>query len=44
MAVELLADEGREALPVLADDSRALDGWVDHRDVLCAYARELNAR
>ena len=40
-AAELLADGDREALPVLAEDSRTLDGWVDHRDVLRAYARKL---
>ncbi len=44
-AIEMLADGDRGALPVLADGSRALVGWIDHRDVLRAYsARRAAAR
>ncbi len=42
-AIELLADGERGALPVLAADSRAVVGWIDHRDVLRAYSARLGA-
>ena len=36
-AIDWLADGDREALPVL-DAAGALAGWIEHRDVLRAYA------
>jgi CIC family chloride channel protein len=41
VAVELLAGADREALPVVAAETRRLAGWIDHRDVLRAYAARL---
>lgn len=38
-----VADGDRGALPVLADGSRELVGWLDHRDVLRAYSARLVA-
>ena len=40
-AIELLSEGDREALPVLAAGSRRIVGWIDHRDVLRAYASRL---
>jgi CIC family chloride channel protein len=37
-AIELLSGGDFEALPVLADGTRSIAGWLDHRDVLRAYA------
>ena len=37
-AIDLLAEGDREGLPVLADGTRKVSGWIDHRDVLRAYA------
>ena len=37
-AVDWLAGGEREGLPVLAADSRTIAGWLEHRDVLRAYA------
>ncbi len=39
LAVELLTDGERDALPVLTPDGRRMVGWLDHGDVLRAYAR-----
>jgi CBS domain-containing protein len=36
-AIDWLAEGDREALPVL-DASGELTGWIEHRDVLRAYA------
>ncbi len=38
VAIDWLTGGDREGLPVLARDSGALIGWIDHRDVLRAYA------
>ena len=38
-AVDWLAGEDREGLPVLSGQDSSLVGWIDHRDVLRAYAR-----
>ncbi|HET7589669.1 MAG TPA: chloride channel protein [Solirubrobacterales bacterium] len=38
VAIDWLTGGEREGLPVLARDTGALIGWVDHRDVLRAYA------
>ena len=37
-AVEWLADGEREGLPVVAAGSRTVAGWLEHRDVLRAFA------
>ncbi|HWA54106.1 MAG TPA: chloride channel protein [Solirubrobacterales bacterium] len=37
VAVSCLAEEDREAVPVLAPGTRRLVGWVEHRDLLRAY-------
>ncbi|HEX3735566.1 MAG TPA: chloride channel protein [Solirubrobacterales bacterium] len=37
-AVEWLAGAEREGMPVLAADERTVVGWLEHRDVLRAYA------
>jgi CIC family chloride channel protein len=39
LAVDWLTGGEREGLPVLAADSPEVVGWLDHRDVLRAYAR-----
>lgn len=41
IAVDYLAEEDREAVPVLAPGTRRLVGWVEHRDLLRAYAGKL---
>ena len=41
VAVDYLAEEDREAIPVLAPGTRRLVGWVEHRDLLRAYAGKL---
>jgi CIC family chloride channel protein len=41
-AVEILAVDDREAAPVLAPDTRRLVGWIEHRDLLRAYAGKLD--
>ncbi len=42
-AIEMLSDGDREALPVLAGETLRVVGWIDHRDVLRAYAARLGA-
>jgi chloride channel protein, CIC family len=42
-AVDLLAGDDRDAVPVLAPDARRLVGWVEHRDLLRAYVARLPA-
>ncbi len=44
VAVELLAEEDREAAPVLDSGTRSLVGWIEHRDLLRAYAGRLGDR
>jgi hypothetical protein len=39
LAVDWLASGEREGLPVFAPGSSSAVGWVDHREVLRAYAR-----
>ncbi|MGD9734649.1 MAG: chloride channel protein [Solirubrobacterales bacterium] len=43
VAADWLAGGEREGLPVLAADGAAIVGWLDHRDVLRAYARARGA-
>ncbi len=47
-AIDLLAEGDREGLPVLAAGGREISGWIDHRDILRAYAarfgRSVSAR
>jgi CIC family chloride channel protein len=43
VAVDYLAEEDREAIPVLVPGTRRLVGWVEHRDLLRAYAGKLGA-
>jgi CIC family chloride channel protein len=38
LAVDWLAGGDREGLPILAPETGAVVGWLDHRDVLRAYA------
>ena len=40
-AIALLSDGDREALPVLEPETRHIVGWIDHRDVLRAYAARI---
>ncbi len=42
VAAELLAEGDREALPVLGAGTTRLAGWVEHRDLLLAYAGRLD--
>jgi CIC family chloride channel protein len=37
-AVEWLSSGDREGMPIVAADQRTVVGWLDHRDVLRAYA------
>jgi CIC family chloride channel protein len=41
VAVDYLAEEDREAIPVLVPGTRRMVGWVEHRDLLRAYAGKL---
>jgi len=43
-AADYLAGEDHEALPVLAPGTRRLVGWLEHRDLLRAYAGRLAGR
>ncbi|HEX8754498.1 MAG TPA: hypothetical protein VF731_13890 [Solirubrobacterales bacterium] len=38
MAVDWLTGGDREGLPIVAPGTRTVVGWLDHRDVLRAYA------
>ncbi|MFN8217559.1 MAG: chloride channel protein, partial [Solirubrobacterales bacterium] len=42
-AVDWLSEGDREAVPVLDESGGALVGWLDHRDVVRAYAGRLGA-
>jgi chloride channel protein, CIC family len=44
VAVESLFEQDREAAPVLAPGTRRLVGWIEHRDLLRAYAGGLGNR
>jgi CIC family chloride channel protein len=39
LAIQAIAEGEREGLPII-DNSRGLVGWVEHRDLLRAYARQ----
>ena len=41
VAVDYLAEDDRDAVPVLASGTRLLVGWIEHRDLLRAYAGKL---
>lgn len=42
LAVDWLSEGDREAVPVIDEESGALVGWIDHRDVVRAYSGRLN--
>ncbi len=43
-AIELLSDGGWEGLPVLAKGNITMVAWIDHRDVMRAYAKQIERR
>ena len=42
-AIELLSEGDWEGLPVVADESSTIIGWIDHRNIMRAYSAQISA-